>query len=318
MSRIRIWFCLICLPAWAQVANAPDLAAQAAALKVLAEQAPKSVLERTQIKLQAPAAGWEIGYPSSVTMDDAGLIYVLQRGEKADPLLVVNRDGKIVRSWGKGLYKIPHSIRIDPQGNIWTVDSGSSMVLKFSPQGEKLMEISVGEQPVGRGATNGTSDIAFGPNGRIYISDGYGNARVLEYNSKGERVRQWGSAGTGPGQFNQPHGIAVDDQGIIYVADRNNARLQRFDLNGQYLGEWDHLGKVTAVAFRDGALWIGTQYRNVPNEADGWHMKIDRKTGKILELTESGRSHHVLNINRSGELLAGARPDIAWWFHKAK
>jgi DNA-binding beta-propeller fold protein YncE len=251
-------------------------------------------------------------------MDDEGLIYILHRGDKADPLLVVDSSGKIVRSWGKGLYKIPHSIRIDPDGNIWTVDSGSSMILKFSRRGEKLMEISVGEQPVGRGATNGTSDIAFGPNGRIYISDGYGNARILEYNSKGERVRQWGSAGTGPGQFNQPHGIAVDEQGIIYVADRNNARLQRFDLNGKYLGEWNHLGKVTAVAFRNGALWIGTQYRTVPNEADGWHMKIDRQSGKILELTESGRSHHVLNINRNGELLSGARPDIPWWFHKAK
>ena len=318
MSRMPVWLCTICLPLWAQNANAPDLEAQAAALRVLVEKAPKSALERTQIKPQPPSAGWEIGYPSAVTMDNAGTIYLLQRGEKADPLLVLNRDGKIVRSWGKGLYKIPHSIRIDPQGNIWTVDSGSSMVLKFSAQGEKLMEISVGEQPAGRGATNGTSDIAFGPGGRIYISDGYGNARVLEYNSKGERVRQWGSPGTGPGQFNQPHGIAVDDQGIIYVADRNNARLQRFDLNGQYLGEWNHLGKVTAVAFRDGALWIGTQYRNVPNEADGWHMRIDRKTGAILELTESGRSHHVLNIGRSGELLSGARSDIAWWFHKTK
>ena len=93
-----VWFCIVCLPAWAQNANAPDLAAQAAALKVLVEQSPKSALERTQIKLQAPAAGWEIGYPSAVTMDNAGAIYVLQRGEKADPLLVVNRDGKIVRS----------------------------------------------------------------------------------------------------------------------------------------------------------------------------------------------------------------------------
>ena len=251
-------------------------------------------------------------------MDNAGAIYVLHRGEMADPLLVLDRAGKILRSWGKGLYKIPHSIRIDPQGNVWTVDSGSSMVLKFSPQGEKLMEISVGEQPAGRGGTNGTSDIAFGPNGRIYISDGYGNARVLEYNAKGERIRQWGSAGTGPGQFNQPHGIAIDDQGIIYVADRNNARLQRFDLNGKYLGEWNHLGKVTAVAFRGGALWIGTQYRNVPNEADGWHMRIDRKTGQILELTESGRSHHVLNINANGELFSGARPDTPWWFRKTK
>src|SRR3954452_10556698 len=316
MWRASVWFGIMCLPVWAQNDHAPDLEAEAAALRVLVERAPRSALDRTQIKLDPPAAGWEIGYPSAVTMDNAGSIYVLHRGEKADPLLVVSRDGKILRSWGKGLYKIPHSIRIDPHGNIWTVDSGSSMVLKYSPQGEKLMEISVGEQPAGRGATNGTSDIAFGPAERIYISDGYGNARVLEYNSKGERVRQWGTAGTGPGQFNQPHGIAIDDQGIIYVADRNNARLQRFDLNGKYLGEWDHLGKVTAVGFRDGALWIGTQYRNVPNEADGWHMRIDRKTGKILELTESGRSHHVLNISKSGELLAGARPDIVCWFRK--
>ena len=318
MSRLPVWFCLVGLAGWAQNANAPDLEAEAAALKVLVEKAPKSTLERTQIKLQAPAAGWEIAYPSAVTMDDAGLIYILHRGDKADPVQVLNAEGKIVRSWGKGLYKIPHSIRIDPQGNIWTVDSGSSMVLKFSPRGEKLMEISVGEQPTGRGGTNGTSDIAFGPNGRIYISDGYGNARILEYNAKGERVRQWGTRGTGQGQFNQPHGIAVDNQGIVYVADRNNARVQRFDLNGKYLGEWNHLGKVTAVGFRNGALWIGTQYRNVPNEADGWHMLIDRKTGAILELTESGRSHHVLNINKKGELLAGARPDIPWWFHKGK
>src|SRR4051812_7665780 len=119
MSRTHVWVCLICLPGFAQNANAPDLEAQASALRVLVEKAPKSALARTQVKLQAPAAGWEIGYPSAVTMDDAGLIYILHRGEKADPLLVVNRDGKIVRSWGKGLYQIPHSIRIDPQGNIW-------------------------------------------------------------------------------------------------------------------------------------------------------------------------------------------------------
>src|SRR3954470_11260593 len=101
MSRTRVWFCLIGLPVWAQNASAPDLAAQASALKVLVEKAPRSTLERTQVKLESPAAGWEIGYPSAVTMDSAGAIYVLQRGEKADPVLVVDRDGKILRSWGK-------------------------------------------------------------------------------------------------------------------------------------------------------------------------------------------------------------------------
>jgi hypothetical protein len=318
MSRKHLLLCLIGLPVWAQTANAQAMEAQAAALRVLVEKAPKLAFDRTQVKIQAPGADREIGYPSSVVMDEKGTIYVLQRGEKADPVLALNRDGKIVRSWGKGMYKIPHSIRIDPQGNIWTVDSSSSMVLKFTPQGEKLMEISVGEQPAGRGATNGTTDIAFGPNGRLFISDGYGNARVLEYTSKGERVRQWGSAGNGPGQFRQPHGIAVDDQGILYVADRQNGRLQRFDLNGKYLGEWDDLGMVTTVTFRDRTLWIGTQFRNEPTGADGWHMKIDRKTGKILGYAVSGHSHHILNVTKSGELLAGARPDIVWWFHRSK
>src|SRR6187402_754766 len=218
MFRIAACFVWIPLSLSAQNVGSPDLEKQAADLKVLVEQAPKSRLERKQIAIPAPALGWELGYPSAVTMDDAGMIYLVQRSEKADPVLVINREGKVIRSWGKGLFQIPHSIRIDPQGNVWTVDSGNSMVLKFSPNGEKLMEISVGEQPAGRGRTNGTSDIAFGPNGRIYISDGYGNSRVLEYNAKGERVRQWGTPGTGPSQFQQPHGIAVDDQGIIYVA----------------------------------------------------------------------------------------------------
>lgn len=301
MLRSLAPFALLSIPLLAQQeANGPNLAG-----------IPRLNFERVQIKVPQ-----EVGYPSAVTMDDRGNLYILHRGDKSDPVLVLDKNGKLLRSWGKGLYKIPHSIRVDPQGNVWTVDSGSSMILKFSPKGEKLMEISVGEQPAGRGATNGTSDIAFGPNGRLYISDGYGNARVLEYNQKGERVRQWGTKGTGPGQFNQPHGIAVDNEGIVYVADRNNARLQRFDLDGKYLGEWNDLGKVTTVAFRDGALWLGTQLRTVPNEADGWQMKVDRKTGKILGYTESGRGHHILNISKRGDLLSGARPDIAWWFHR--
>ena len=298
MSYLPVWIVLLTLPLVAQ----QDLAG-------VIEKSPRLPFERTRIEIPA-----EIGYPSAVAMDDQGSIYVLQRGDKADPVLVLNRQGKIIHSWGKGLFKIPHSIRIDPQGNIWTVDSGSSMVLKFSPKGEQLLEIAVGEQPAGRGPTNGTTDIAFGPQGRIFISDGYGNSRVLEYTSKGQRVRQWGSRGTGPGQFNQPHGLAVSEEGVVYVADRNNARLQRFTLEGKYLGEWNHLGKVTTVTFRNGALWIGTQLPTLPNEADGWHLKLDRHTGKVLGHTVSGRSHHILNVNKRGELLSGARPDLAWWF----
>src|SRR5262249_34457891 len=134
----------------------------------------------------------------------------------------------------------------------------------------------------------------------------------------GRRLREWGSAGSGPGQFRQPHGIAVDDDGVIYVADRQNGRLQRFDLNGRYLGEWADLGMVTTVTFSAGALWIGTQQRNEPTGSDGWLMKLDRRSGKILGYVESGHGHHVVNVGTQGDLVSGARPSTVWWFRPAR
>lgn len=178
--------CLICLSAFAQNPDAAALEAQAVSLRGLVEHAPALPLHRTEVKLQPPGSGWEIGYPSSVAMDKSGLLYVLQRGEKADPVLVVNQNGRIIRSWGKGMFKIPHSIRIDPSGNLWTVDASSSMIFKFTPMGEKMMEISVGGQPAAKTGFAGATDIAFAPNGHLFISDGYGNARILEYTADGK------------------------------------------------------------------------------------------------------------------------------------
>ncbi len=317
--------CIVCLPLWAQKPDTTVSDAQAAELRALVQHAPQLAYKKVELQIQPPSPDFGIGYPSSVAMDNSGLIYFLQRHEEpnrppvrgnADPVIVVNRDGKVLRSWGKGMFKIPHAIRVDPKGNIWTVDSSSSMVYKFTPMGEKLMEISVGGQPATKSGFNGTTDIAFAPNGHLFISDGYGNARILEYTADGKRLREWGSAGTGPGQFHQPHGIAVDAEGIIYVADRQNGRLQRFDLNGRYLGEWANLGMVTTVAIRNGDLWIGTQQRNEPTGSNGWLMKIDRHSGKILGYVDSAHGHHVVNVTRDGDLLSGARPDTVLWFRR--
>ncbi|MES1257400.1 MAG: hypothetical protein ABUS51_03185, partial [Acidobacteriota bacterium] len=96
-----------------------------------------------------------------------------------------------------------------------------------------------------------------------------------------------------------------------------NGRLQRFDLNGKYLGEWDNLGMVTTVAYKNRALWIGTQQRDEPTSADGWLMKIDRRTGRILGYVESAHGHHVLNVTEKLDLLSGARPDVVLWFRAA-
>jgi sugar lactone lactonase YvrE len=322
MFTRAILCCSICLTLWAQGPDAAKLETQAAALRALVEQAPRLSLTKTDFKIQPPDAEFGIGYPSSVAMDRQGLIYVLQRSSepnrppvkgKANPVIVVNREGKVLRSWGQGMFKIPHSIRVDKAGNIWTVDAASSLVIKFSPQGEKLMEIAVGGQPDKRGF-NGTTDVAFAPNGHLFISDGYGNARILEYSADGKRLKEWGSAGTGPGQFQQPHGISIDDRGIVYVADRQNGRLQRFDLNGKYLGEWDHLGMVTSVTAVGNVLWIGTQQRNESTSGPGWLMKIDAKSGKILGYMDSAHAHHVVNVTPEQDLLSGARPDQIYWF----
>lgn len=276
----------------------------------VAAGSPQLALERTELAVAA-----RLEMVSSVAVDSKGVMYLLQRGANADPVIAVSREGKVLRSWGRGLYKIPHGIRVDPEGNVWTVDADSSMVYKFTPEGRKLLEISVGEQPPDKkpGDFRGTTDIAFAPGGRIFIADGYGNARVLEYTAAGRRVREWGKRGTGPGEFNLPHGIAVDERGVIYVADRENGRIQRFDLEGKYLGEWSGLGKTFSLKTAGGSLYIGTQRRNEPNGSPGWLMKLDRATGAVQGVVET-TGHHSVEVMANGELITGARPDKVLWF----
>lgn len=308
----------IALPLLAQRPSEPNAEEEAARLRALISSSPKLALEQTLMTISSTAPGFALDFSSSVTVDRKGTIYLFQRGDKADPILAVDREGKVLRSWGKGLYTIPHSIRVDPDGNIWTVDSGSSKIHQFTPDGKQLLEINVGEMPEGRSQFRGTSDIAFGPNGRLFIADGYGNARVLEYDRKGRRVKAWGKRGTGPGEFVLPHGIAIDRQGTIYVADRENGRIQRFNLEGRYLGEWRDLGKTFSISLSPaGELWIGTQPRNTANGTHGWLVKVDRATGKPLGHIET-KGHHSIELDRSGEIFTGARPDLVLRFRKLR
>lgn len=309
MSRLVI--ALLLLPFSLQNPSTPEerarMDAQNAELRTLLASAPKLPLEPRPIAAQLRPHE-ALGMVSWVASDRSGLVYLLQRGDKADPVIVVDRTGKVVRSWGKGLYTMPHAVRVDPQGNVWTTDAASSMVYKFSPEGKTLMQIEVGGQP--SPCPNNfcsTTDIAFAPDGNLLIADGYRNARILEYTPDGKKVREWGSAGTGPGQFRLPHSIQVDETGIIYVADRENGRVQRFDRGGKYLGEWSTYGKTFGLKLVQNTIWLSSVPRG-PNSVPGWLIKLDRASGKVLGYVAAD-GMHGMDVMTSGDVLQAPGPN---------
>jgi hypothetical protein len=280
---------------------------QDAKLRAMIEAAPELPLQQTELVIGLPK-GQELGMVSWLARDPTtGVTWLIQRGDKADPVIAVDKEGRVLRSFGKGLYKVPHAIRLDPEGNVWTVDAGTSTVIKFSPNGEKLLEIDVGglpEPPVSdfRRAFQGTTDIAFAPKGPIFISDGYANARILEYATDGKKIREWGSAGTGPGQFHLPHSLVVDENNILYVADRENGRIEKFDLDGKFLGEIPNLGRTYSLKLgANGTLWAGMQPLNEPPGSPGWLVKLDRKAGKILGYVPLSEKTGLHTVEDAGE-----------------
>jgi len=282
---------------------------QNVALKAMLQTATKFPLTAAALPIQKPSTpDWAVGMVSWVAAAPDGTTYILQRGDKADPVIALDKSGKILRSWGKGMYTMPHAIRVDPQGNVWTTDAAASNVYKFKNDGTLLMKIEIGGQPAN--CSNNfcsTTDVAFARDGHLFISDGYRNARILEYSADGKKLNEWGAAGTGPGQFRLPHSIQIDERNIIYVADRENGRVQRFDRSGTFLGEWTQYGKTFGLALDGDALWLSTIPRG-PNSAPGWMIKINRDSGTLLGYVDS-QGNHGMAVMKSGDLLLGPGPD---------
>jgi DNA-binding beta-propeller fold protein YncE len=186
-------------------------------------------------------------------------------------LIVVNRDGKLLEAWTQHdkLFTRPHKVKInpyDPQKHVWLVEDGSHQIFKFTNDG-KLVQ-SWGESRVPGNDErhfNRPTDIAWLPDGTFFVSDGYTNTRVLKFDKDGKFLMTWGTRGTGPGQFNTPHSIAVGRDRRVYVADRSNHRIQIFDENGKYLDEWPNMPLAYTIHMTDdNHLWVG----------DGWMHKI--------------------------------------------
>ncbi len=197
--------------------------------------------------------GWEFGWIPAVAVDSQDRVYVYSRSEH--PMVVFDRDGNFIDSWGDDLLKDAHGIFIDADDNIYCTERETHVVRKFNTAGELLMTLGTPDVPGGEGEPfNLPTDLALGPDGEMYISDGYGNARVHKYSPDGELIKSWGQPGTGPGEFDLPHCVRVDPRNRLMVADRENNRIQFFTLDGEYIEEWGDLLQPDTIYIDDDDL----------------------------------------------------------------
>jgi peptidylamidoglycolate lyase len=240
-------------------------------------------------------AGVHMGQATGLTADAKGRIFVFHRAGREwvepfpkDPIagdtvfVFDGARGNLLARWGAGEFIMPHGLAIDREGNVWVTDVGAQQVRKFTADGRPLL--TLGERGV-KGSDAGhfalPTDIAFGPDGIVYVTDGYENTRVVRFTPDGRYLGEWGKPGKAPGQFDLPHGIAISGDGRVFVADRENSRLQIFDPSGKLLDVWkdDRVGRPYGVDLApDGSIFV----------ADGGNQPWPTRS-RLIHLTAKGR-----------------------------
>ena len=239
---------------------------------------------------------------TGVDIDRRGNIYVFHRNDQM-PIMAFDRNGKFLRAWGQGLFKTTHFLRTDREGNVWVTDRGDHQVFKFSPEGKLLMTLGrkgVAGDNESRDAFNGVADLVIARNGDIFIADGEStNTRIVKYSKDGTFVSWFGGLGKAPGQFDEPHSIAIDERGRLYVGDRRNKRVQVFDQSGKFLNEWTHLGTPWGVFVKDDRLYVvdGTEANCL------YIMRI--KDGTILERIEGLKNATAVTVDADDAIYIG-------------
>jgi DNA-binding beta-propeller fold protein YncE len=248
---------------------------------------------------------------AAVATDSRDRVFVFNRGDH--PVLVFDPDGNLLTSWGEGQFVRPHGLTIGPDDAVYCTDDLGHVVHKFTPDGKPVMTLGIKGQPSDTGATSVDfrtiqragppfhypTNVALSLAGDLYVTDGYGNARVHRFDPAGRLLFSWGEPGGGPGRFRVPHGIAVGRDGTVYVADRENSRLQLFTPDGKYLSEWTDLARpsqvfldpagdvfVAELGYRAG-MWPGTAapYSNAP----GGRMSVFDARGNLMARWGGGR-----------------------------
>jgi peptidylamidoglycolate lyase len=243
--------------------------------------------------------GYALGQVSGVGIDSHDHVWIFHRADHSWATDEVQRrskisvptvlcfdgaSGKLLASWGVGMFISPHGLRVDVADNIWVTDLGLHQVFKFDHSGKLLLTIGeAGVAGLDGKHLNGPADVAIAADGSIYVADGYGNSRIAHFSNEGQFLGDWGQRGDVPGEFNNPHNVVLDPQGRVYVADRQNSRIQIFTADGKFLEQWkrEELGRPWGLAFdRQGNLFVvdGGDFKPAPPDR-----------GRILKLTSGGK-----------------------------
>jgi DNA-binding beta-propeller fold protein YncE len=206
-------------------------------------------------------------------------------GSSLDPILKFDASGKLVKSFGAGMFILPHGLHVDRTGNIWATDNlgrtgKGQQVFKFSPDGKVLMTLGkAGVAGNGPDEFNAPSAVYVAPNGDIFVADGHGgdtNARIMKFSPDGKFIKTWGTKGSAPGEFDIPHTLAMDSHGRLYVGDRQNNRVQIFDQNGNFLDQWFQFSRPSGVYIdKHDVMYVAdSESESVSKNHDGWKRGI--------------------------------------------
>jgi DNA-binding beta-propeller fold protein YncE len=234
------------------------------------------------------------GATSAVFTSPDGNIWVAERcgansctGSNLDPILLFDPTGRLLRSFGAGLFAWPHGIFVDREGNVWVADAAGlgetpqglgHVVYKFSPDGKLLMTLGKrGVAGSGPDTFNKPTAVLVAPDGSIFVADGHdagGNNRIVKFAPDGTFLKEWGSTGCGPGQFRDPHSLAMDSQGRLFVADRGNNRIQIFDQEGNHLATWTQFGRPSGLFIDRNDILYATDSESNSRRNPGWRRGI--------------------------------------------
>jgi DNA-binding beta-propeller fold protein YncE len=278
-------------------------------------------------KLPKGASFLDIG---GISVDAQDRVFVLNRSTE-HPVMVFDREGNFLTSWGQGLFKRAHGSGVGPDGSIYCTDDENHTVRKFSPEGKLLMTLGNEDQPSDTGYVpkwfdffwslntivrggppfNRPTGVAVAESGNIYVADGYGNARVHKFTSDGKLLLSWGGPGYGPSEFRLPHDIFVDKQERVWVPDRENSRIQIFDSNGKLLDQWENVFRPTDVHIDDdGVVYVSELCLR---------LSIFSPDGEVLARwsTQEGAdldnalfvAPHTITLDSRGDIYTG---DVSW------